>query len=219
MTLRYKAVVFDLDGTLIDSYEALLVSVNAALRAYDREEMTVELLRSFVGDGIEPLLERCFEGRLPDGAYEHFVRHYDEVCADKSRFMDEVEETLADLSQIGVSMAVCTNKGTRFSRKILDALDASRFFAAIVGPDLAEARKPDPRHVLRALEPTGHPPEVALFVGDMPIDVQAARAAGLAVAAIPTGSADREPLAESGPDYMLERFSELIALVRGRNVD
>ncbi|MDX1583247.1 MAG: HAD-IA family hydrolase [Thermoanaerobaculia bacterium] len=214
MTLRYRALIFDLDGTLVDSYEALLHAVNSSLAAHDRAPLTVETLRKFVGEGVEPLLERCFEGSVPHGAHDHFVRVYDEVCCDQSRLLDEVEETLDRLDDLGIAMAVCTNKPTSFSKKILEALDAAKYFSAIVGPDLAGAKKPDARHVLHALDATGHPKEQALFIGDMPIDVLAARSAGLEVAAIPTGSADHAPLAASEPDYMLDRFSEVVELVR-----
>lgn len=206
-------MIFDLDGTLVDSYEALLHAVNSSLTAHGREPLTVETLRRYVGEGIEPLLERCFDGSVPSGAHDHFVRVYDEVCCDRSRLLEEVAETLGRLDEIGVAMSVCTNKPTSFSRKILEALGAAKYFDAIVGPDLAGAKKPDARHVLHALEATGHPKEKALFVGDMPIDIHAARAAGMNVAAIPTGSADYEPLSASGPDYMLRRFSELFDLV------
>ena len=213
MTLHYKAVVFDLDGTLVDSYEALLIAVNVALAGHGRPELDVQQLRRYVGEGIEPLLGRCFHGDVPAGAHDLFVQKYDEICCDKSRLLEDVEETLAALDRSGVVMSVCTNKPTSFSEKILAALGTARFFRAIVGPDLAGARKPDARHVLHALAPTGFTPADALFVGDMPIDVQAARAAGLDAAAIPTGSADLGPLSAAEPDYMLERFDDLLEIV------
>ncbi len=215
MSLRYQAVIFDLDGTLVDSYDALLIAVNSALRHHGRPAIDLEQLRGFVGEGIEPLLSRCFRGEVPASAHDHFMSIYDEVCAEKSSLLDDVEETLAELHERNVAMAVCTNKTTSFSRKILEALGTARFFRSIVGPDLAEARKPDPRHVLHALSSTGHSPSTALFVGDMPIDVQAGRAGGLHVAAIATGSADRDSLRASQPDYMLERFRDLVAIVTG----
>lgn len=214
MTLHYKAVVFDLDGTLVDSYEALLIAVNVALAGHGRAELDVQQLRRYVGEGIEPLLGRCFNGDVPAGAHDLFVQKYDEICCDKSRLLEDVEQTLVALDRWGVVMSVCTNKPTSFSEKILAALGTARFFRAIIGPDLAGARKPEARHVLHALAPTGFAPADALFVGDMPIDVQAARAAGLHAAAIPTGSADLEPLSASEPDYMLERFSDLLEIVR-----
>ncbi|MBW3670155.1 MAG: HAD-IA family hydrolase, partial [Acidobacteria bacterium] len=201
------------DGTLVDSYEALLIAVNVALAGHGRAELDVHQLRRYVGEGIEPLLGQCFNGDVPEGAHDLFVQKYDEICCDKSRLLDNVEQTLAALDRAGVAMSVCTNKPTSFSEKILTALGTARFFRAIIGPDLAGARKPDARHVLHALAPTGFAPADALFVGDMPIDVQAARAAGLHAAAIPTGSSDLEPLSASEPDYLMERFGDLLEIV------
>lgn len=217
MNLRYRTVIFDLDGTLVDSYQALLHAVNHSLESHGRPTLTVAQLKHYVGEGVEPLLARCFEGSVPDGAHDLFLEVYDDVCCDMSEFLADVEETLVALHELGVSMSVCTNKPTSFSEKILESLDAARFFKAIVGPDLAGAKKPDPRHVLRALGPTGNGVETSLFVGDMPIDVQAARAAGLRVAAVATGSADLSALLDAEPDYLLEGFSDLLPLVRGES--
>jgi len=111
-------------------------------------------------------------------------------------------------------MAVCTNKPTFFSKKILDFLDLSRHFASIVGPDLAGARKPEARHLLVTLTSVGCDPSAALFVGDMPIDVCAARNSGIDAAVVATGSSSREQLAAAEPDHFLERFSDLVKLVR-----
>lgn len=113
-----------------------------------------------------------------------------------------------------IRMAVCTNKPTGFSLKILQHLGIARHFSAIVGPDLAGSRKPDPRHVLFTLAPTGVPPSDALFVGDMPIDVAAARASGLDAAVIATGSSSEQALREASPDFFLQSFPELIDLVK-----
>jgi phosphoglycolate phosphatase len=111
-------------------------------------------------------------------------------------------------------MAVCTNKPTFFSKKILDFLNLSPHFRAIVGPDLAGARKPDARHVLRTLEEVGCSADGALFVGDMPIDVAAARNSGIDVAVVATGSSSYEQLVDAGPDYVLQRFADLVDIVR-----
>lgn len=211
---RYRAVLFDLDGTLVDSYSALAEAVNHARRAEGLDDLTATRIRSIVGDGVEKLLERAFAGRtVPQGARESFETRYDEVCCEESRILEDVESTLEQLASRGVAMAVCTNKPTVFSKKILDFLGLSRHFRAIVGPDLAGARKPDAQHLLFTLHAVRCTPEETLFVGDMPIDVRAARNSGVDVAVIPTGSSTREQLAESAPDHFLERFSDLVKLI------
>src|SRR5438876_6154406 len=190
MTLRYRAVLFDLDGTLVDSYAALAEAVNYARRAHGLPELSAARIRDFVGDGLETLLQRAFDTDLvPQTARQAFEDRYDEICCAESKVLDDVAETIAALDAVGVVMAVCTNKPTSFSKKILGSLQLAKFFRAIVGPDLAGARMPDSRHVLHTLAATGCAAAETLFVGDMPVDVRAARNSGLAAAVVATGSA------------------------------
>jgi phosphoglycolate phosphatase len=212
--LRYRAVLFDLDGTLVDSYTALTEAVNHARRSEGLDELNAERIRGLVGDGVEKLLQRAFERtEIERHTVDAFESRYDEVCCEGSRVLADVETTLEQLASRGIEMAVCTNKPTFFSKKILDFLGLSRYFRAIVGPDLAGARKPEARHLLVTLESTRCAPNETLFVGDMPIDVRAARNSGVDVAVVATGSSTREQLVAAGPDHFLERFSDLVKLV------
>ncbi len=212
--LRYRAVLFDLDGTLVDSYAALADAVNYARRKHGLEDLTADAIREFVGDGLERLLQRAFDGDVPATATDAFESRYDEICCTQSRVLADVEATLSALAHIGVAMAVCTNKPTAFSRKILDFLHLAPFFRAIVGPDLAGARKPEAQHVLHTLEATHCAPSEALFVGDMPIDVEAAHNCGIAAAVVATGSSTSSALKAAGPDHYLDRLADLVEIVR-----
>jgi phosphoglycolate phosphatase len=213
--LRYRAVLFDLDGTLVDSYTALTEAVNHARRTHGLHELSSARIRELVGEGVERLLQRAFERtELSSSILQAFESRYDDICCAESRVLAEVEITLHQLSELGVRMAVCTNKPTVFSKKILDFLGLSRHFQAIVGPDVAGARKPEARHLAVTLESVGCPREEALFVGDMPLDVRAARNSGIDVAVVATGSSTKEQLTASDPDHFLERFSDLLKIVR-----
>lgn len=213
--LRYGAIVFDLDGTLVDSYAALAESVNFARREHGFESLPETRIREFVGDGLDRLLQRAFEqSEVSPSVVASFEARYDEICCTESKVLAEVEETVRQLFDLQVGMAVCTNKPTGFSRKILEYLGLSEYFRGIVGPDLAGARKPDRRHVQHALQTTGFAAEDALFVGDMPIDVQAARNNGMDVAVVSTGSATVAALRLAQADHYLDRFSDLLAIVR-----
>ena len=215
ITLRYRAVLFDLDGTLVDSYNALTEAVNHARRTHELPELSSTHIREMVGEGLERLLQKAFErAELSHSIVQAFESRYDDICCAESRVLSEVEVTLRELHQLGVSMAVCTNKPTVFSKKILDFLELSHYFRAIVGPDVAGARKPEARHLDVTLAATECPREEALFVGDMPIDVRAARNSGIDVAVVATGSSTREQLTASYPDHFLERFSDLLKIVR-----
>lgn len=211
----YRAVIFDLDGTLVDSYEALTEAVNHARRAHSMSGLSRAEIQQFVGEGVETLLQRVFAPcQVPATARLLFESRYDEICCEHSTILEEVEPTLQEMADANIRMAVCTNKPTSFSRKILESLGLARHFDAIAGPDIAGARKPDSRHVLFTLEPTGVPAGESIFVGDMPIDVAAARASGMDVAVIASGSSSARVLREAGPDYFLNRFSELLEVVR-----
>ncbi len=215
LPLRYRAVLFDLDGTLVDSYAALAEAVNYARRQHGLDDLSTDAIREFVGYGLEKLLQRAFDcDAVPPSATEAFEARYDEICCTESHVLADVEATLRALNHIGVAMAVCTNKPTTFSRKILEFLNLAPFFCAIVGPDAAGARKPEAQHVLRTLEATHCSPAEALFVGDMPIDVQAAHNSGLAAAVVATGSSTSSALKAAGAEHYLDRLADLVQIVR-----
>ncbi len=217
--LRYRAVLFDLDGTLVDSYAALTEAVNYARRQHGLSQLTAETIRGFVGYGLERLLQRAFDcDEIPAAATAAFESRYDEICCAQSRVLDDVQTTLAALQASGVAMAVCTNKPTPFSRKILESLGLAGFFRDIVGPDRAGARKPEAQHLLRTLEATNCLPSEALFVGDMPIDVAAARNSGIDVAVIASGSSTSSDLKAAQPDHYLDRLADLVKIVRDEAV-
>ncbi len=215
IALRYRAVLFDLDGTLVDSYTALAEAVNHARRTHGLHELNAARIRDLVGDGIEKLLQRAFERTdVPRSVHDAFESRYDEICCSESKVLADVETTLEHLAKLGVKMAVCTNKPTFFSKKILDFLELSRHFQSIVGPDVAGARKPEAQHLLVTLQSVACDPRDTLFVGDMPIDVLAARNSGIDVAVVATGSSSIEQLVAAKPDHVLERFGDLLKIVR-----
>lgn len=212
--MKYTAVVFDLDGTLVDSYEALTSAVNATLAAEQRSPLERERVRTLVGDGVEMLLERCFGEPCSNARLELFHRSYDEVCCEESRLLEDVAATLDSLRAAGIETGVCTNKPSSFSEKILNHLGLAENLAAIVGPDRAGARKPDPAHLAVTIEMMAADPQTTLYVGDMPIDLATARALGIDCALVATGSAPEAELRALDPDYFLERFSQLQQIVR-----
>jgi phosphoglycolate phosphatase len=216
---RFRYVVFDLDGTLIDSYQALTIALNRAGAQYLPKPLEVVEVRALVGEGVERLLQKTFSIHdVPDALISSFEEEYERVCCQESHLLDDVQQTLDDLATLDVVMGVCTNKPTSFSRQIIDHLGLALHLPVVVGPDRAGARKPDPTHVWRTIEEMGGTSAQSLFVGDMPIDIEAARNAGIPVATIATGSASLDELRAREPDFMLERLHDLVAVVSGMSL-
>ena len=183
-----RAVVFDLDGTLIDSLPDIRHALNSALRAYDRTPLELSAVAKMVGDGIPKLVERGFaaSGGLPEEtilneAIAVCLAAYEARPAVETRAFPEVPEALPVLHKAGLRLAVCTNKTERLSRLILESLGLAGYFGAVLGGDSLPQRKPDPAPVLACLDGLEVNAQDALYVGDHKNDLLAARAAGLPV--------------------------------------
>lgn len=202
-------IVFDLDGTLIDGYEAITDALAYAMERLGLEPLAASQVREMVGHGIERLLARAVgTERAPEGV-RLFRERYLQVAVAKTRLMPDVPEVLAALARRGHAMAVASNKPEPFSRKILEACGVGRYFAALAGPDGRTPTKPDPTMLRRVIAAVGATPGDTLVVGDMEVDSEFARAAGCRVALVPTGSRTREELLGVDADALLGSLSEL----------
>jgi phosphoglycolate phosphatase len=208
-----RALIFDLDGTLIDSKNDLICSVNAMLRQLGRRELPAETVSSYIGHGVAPLVARALGDGSSDEerqrALEFFLEYYNLHKTDTTRPYPGVAETLAQLS--GVPMAVLTNKPVRISGRILDALGLSAYFRSIYGGNSFAAKKPDPTGALTILRELGASADEALMVGDSEVDVQTARNAGMRAAIVNYGFGVYDRHAYSA-DFYLDRFSQLTTL-------
>jgi phosphoglycolate phosphatase len=206
---KFQAVVFDLDGTLIDSYDAIAASVNHVRHVRKLPPLTQDEVRRYVGRGAELLLrDTVAVGDLAENV-RLYKEHHPGVMAPLTRVLPEVKETLAALRSRGVPLAVCSNKPVAFSRELLAYLQLDALFQVVVGPEDAPRPKPAPDMLLEAIRRLGVSPGAALYVGDMGIDIQTARSAGVAVWAIPTGSESLSSLNAARPDHLMASFGEL----------
>jgi phosphoglycolate phosphatase len=210
-----KAILFDLDGTLVDSARDLQDAVNVllaeeGLRAIDKAEVT-----SMIGDGVAKLVERAVAAtggdltRIPL-LVDRFLAIYEANASRYTETYPGVQETLEELRKLGLPLAVVTNKPYRATIDILDALGLRAYFRAVVGGDTLSKRKPDPAPIHLALERLDVEPAAALMVGDNYHDVQAARAAGVRAFAVTYGYSHK-PHAELGADRLLASMSELLS--------
>jgi len=207
--VKVRCILFDLDGTLIDSYEAIAECLNAARAAFGFPALShAEVVRR-VGHGLESLMaESVGEANAAEGV-RLFREKYRDVCLVKSRLLPGVPDTLRALAARGYRMAIITNKPAFFSRRILDHLGVGDLFPVLYGPDMAPA-KPDPEMARRCLQDLECEAHCAVLVGDMLVDYETARAAGIPFFAVPTGSESRDALLAAGPTRFLERFEDLL---------
>lgn len=212
-----KLVIFDLDGTLIDSRLDLVHSVNAALRHIGRPELPDDVIASYVGDGAPILIQRALGGEVIDEALvrkglEFFLSYYREHKLDHTIVYPGIAEALVTVqhSSNGIprKMAVLTNKPVNPSRAIVEALGLGRFFCQIYGGNSFSTKKPDPEGARKLLEETGVQPEQAAIVGDSHVDVRTGRNAGLWTVGVTYGFATHT-LQEEPPDVLVEQPSEL----------
>jgi phosphoglycolate phosphatase len=208
-------IVFDLDGTLVDSAPDLMSTLNVVLGEQGLPPLAYELAPSLVGRGARAMLERGFaaDGRPLDEPeanrlFDRFIEHYLDHCADQSRPFPGVLEALDRLAANGATLAVCTNKRTDLSLAVMDALGLTSRFKAIVGPDLAPRPKPDASHLLRAIELAGGDPRRAVMVGDSINDALAARNAEVPLVLVSFGYTE-VPARDMDPDALIDRFDEL----------
>jgi len=212
-------VVFDLDGTLIDTAPDLVDTLNVILARHDVAPVAFDQARTMIGAGVKPLLQRALasKGRqLPseeiDKLFGEYLEIYAAHIADRSRPFPGLERALDALSAQGCTFAVCTNKLEWLSVRLLEKLNLAQRFAAICGQDTFAMRKPDPDMlrltIARAGGDTGH----AVMVGDSMTDVATARAATIPVIAVDFGYTDTPP-AELGADRLISHFDALPAAV------
>lgn len=212
----FRAVAFDLDGTLVDSAADLMHASNALLAELGRPPVDLPAVRSFIGDGAPKLVERVLAatGGVPDPeetarCLRRFLSIYEADPSAHSALYPGVAETLAALSAAGLRLGVCTNKPMAATARLLDDLGIAGAFAAVVGGDSYPTRKPSPEPLLGLLERLGVRPDEAAFVGDNEHDVAAARAAKVArVLVVPYGYA-RVPLDGLPHDGILDGFADL----------
>ena len=210
-------LVFDLDGTLVDTAPDLCGAMNAVLALHERGPVPIAEVRHMVGRGARVLMERGFaftgapaEGAQLEGLFDAFLTHYAAHIADESVPFPGAREALVTLQAQGHRLGVCTNKPERLSHALLDALGLSTHFGAVLGADTLPVKKPDPRHLLETIARLGGDPARAVMIGDSETDAQAAKAAGVPLVILTFGYTALDPNS-FGADALLHTYDELPA--------
>jgi len=218
--LAIDLIIFDLDGTLVDSKLDLAQSVNATRRRYALPSIENDLVYSYVGNGAPVLIRKALGPDYGEAeiqkALEYFLGYYREHMLDHTTLYPGVRESLDRLRDEGIRLSVLTNKPVHFSRDILAGLGVSGHFFRVYGGNSFEQKKPDPMGVYALLSESGVSRERAMIVGDSGVDVLTARNAGVAVCGVTYGF-QPETLQEQRPDFTVDRMEQLAdRLIVGR---
>ncbi len=220
---RVRLLLFDLDGTLLDSVPQLHLAVDAALRDVGLPGVSQAEVQTWIGNGADVLIQRAMLRRHevsppPDEALFRQVRarfehHYQAGLTSGFALYPGVHSTLCRLKQAGYLLAVVTNKPSQFVPALLAEAGLDSLFSLLVGGGCLPVKKPDPAPLLHVCQQLGIPPSASLMVGDSSNDVQAARAAGIPVVGLTYGYNHGEPIAASEPDWIMDDFRDLALLL------
>jgi len=216
--MLYKAVICDLDGTLLDTLEDLADAANRALAEMRMPQHPVADYRYFVGDGLMSLIERIVpaeskeEKKILEVAAA-FRQHYAHNWDAKSHPYAGVEIMLSSLAEAGVPLAVLSNKPHEFTLLCVERLLAGHSFSSILGQREGVPKKPDPIGALEIAERLQVSPEQCLYLGDTDVDMQTARRAGMCAVGVLWGFRTREELVESGAEHLLQKPADIFALL------
>lgn len=208
---KLSLVLFDLDGTLVDSQRDLAASINHVRSSRDMPPLELEAVRSYVGDGVRMLVRRALPGLSEselNSAVNSLKDYYREHLLDTTKLYPGIREMLERLGTL--PKAVLTNKPEEFSKKILEGLGTASRFRLVWGGDTGERKKPDPLPVRKILEHFGCRTEEAVLVGDGINDIKAAKAAGIRSFAVGYGYTDKDTLLKLQPDYFAATPDEIV---------
>jgi phosphoglycolate phosphatase len=207
-----RLMIFDLDGTLVNTLEDIAHSVNFTLGRLGRPLLPLDAVRQYVGDGLELLLTRALGGHtgLLEEAKGIYTVHQSRYLVVSSRLYPGIKETLEHFR--GLPLAVVTNKTLAFSEPLLEGLGIRPYFGMIIGADTGLPLKPAPDAFLSIMKSLAVPKERTVVVGDGTTDILAGKAAGITTCAVTYGFRTEEELRRAGPDHVIHTFSELKGL-------
>lgn len=211
-----RLLIFDLDGTLVDTSRDIADALNYALEPVKVRRFSVEEVKAMVGSGISRLLETLIPPEIRketptirEEVIDRFVRYYSEHLLDNTDVYPGVKETLSELGDY--KKAVVSNKREKFSIRVLEGLDILKFFDVVLGSDSVTEKKPSPVPMLEALKRTGVSRDEAIIIGDSNYDIESGRTAGIRTIAVTYGYRSKDLLKEA--DFMIDSFPELLTLL------
>lgn len=218
--MKTDTVIFDLDGTLLNTLEDLADSTNYAMRAFGLKERSINEVRNFVGNGVDVLIERAVEGAISKEqeleCLDVFKRHYSKNMDNKTKPYDGIMDVIKELLKREYHIAIVSNKFDA-AVKGLNVDYFEGLFPVAIGASDTVAKKPAPDSVIKALQELHSDKERAVYVGDSDVDIMTARNSGLPCISVTWGFRDEELQRSMGTDYIIHKPEELLDVLDGRN--
>ena len=218
--MKTDTVIFDLDGTLLNTLEDLADSTNYAMRAFGLKERSINEVRNFVGNGVDVLIERAVEGAIPKEqeleCLDVFKQHYSKNMDNKTKPYDGIMDVIKELLKRGYHIAIVSNKFDA-AVKGLNVDYFEGLFPVAIGASDTVAKKPAPDSVIKALQELHSDKERAVYVGDSDVDIMTARNSGLPCISVTWGFRDEELQRSMCTDYIIHKPEELLDVLDGRN--
>jgi len=216
MAYPFALVIFDLDGTLVDSLSDISEALNLTLADLHLPQFDQGTIRGWIGEGVRSLVGSALQATHSkadlDEVMPGFMDHYGECLLHHPRLYPGAQEALAGLRAQGVTLAICTNKPSRFVLPLLEHLGVAAHFSAVLGGDALPQRKPDAEPLLHLCRQFGHAPAQCLMVGDSSVDAAAAKAAGVPLALVRYGYLRGLDPAHAGARWVMDDLRELLAI-------
>lgn len=211
---RIRGIIFDLDGTLIESYEAIYLGLKECFQYFGREIFPFSDLKKYLRADLEGTLSQFFSPQEILKSIPIMRKKYEEVYLDKTHFLNGAQEVLGMLRSNGVILGIASNKFGRFSRGAIRHLGISDYFKSVIGAGDVARNKPYPDMIQTSLKEMELPPEGSIFVGDTLTDIETGKQAGVDVYALPTGFYSKKELSRAKPRRLLKGLKELVRLVK-----
>jgi len=210
----YSVVLFDFDGTLADSYPAITASVNHTRERFQMAPLETDEVKRFVGRGPQHLLGNTVPGVPVDQAYQIYKDHHPTVLSTGTVLLPGTWAVLEYLHGNRVKQGICSNKPRMFTEQLVDFLKVAPFFQLILGPEDVKNRKPAPDMLVEAIRRAEVSREEVLYIGDMSVDIQTGRGAGVQVWAVTTGSETSDEVAAAKPDRLFSSMDEVLGAMK-----
>lgn len=215
-----RTLVFDLDGTLVNTAPDLHNALNVSLKSAGRDAVSLDKVHHMVGQGARVMLERglnatggMVDSDEMDRLFDVFLEYYSNNIANYSRPYEGVLEVLDHCKAQNVTLAVCTNKPEDLARELLEELDMMSYFSAVLGGDSLDVKKPHADHINKTIEAAGGNKDKAIMIGDSAADINAAKNSEIPCIAVSFGYTDI-PVHELGPNVIIDHFDELIGAIK-----